>query len=262
MIIGKLVAIVLAVGVVLGLLFGSYYVVGPGTRGILITLGKPSTDVKMEGIGFKWPLASHIVPLSTRQQTNEVMAQAFSSDLQHVGVLVKVLYRTPESSIFNLYVKYEGDVFDSLVAPRVQEALKEVTALETAEGIAKKREVIKEKTLALSKSKIGDLLAIEDIVIEDVRLSKELEGAIEQKMVQEQEAAKARFTQQKAEVEARITIIKAEAEAKAIQIRGDALKDNKGVVDLMLLEKWNGITPSVVAGVNGPGMLLPIRGDK
>ncbi len=43
---------------------------------------------------------------------------------------------------------------------------------------------------------------IEDVVIENITLTKELEQAIEAKMVQEQEAAKSKYLQQRAQIEA------------------------------------------------------------
>ncbi len=53
------------------------------------------------------------------------------------------------------------------------------------------------------------MLLVEDVVIQNIDLSHELETAIEAKMVQEQEAAKAKFTQQKAQIEADTVVIKA-----------------------------------------------------
>ncbi len=161
--------------------------------------------------------------------------------------------------IVKTFQDYSGDPFDSLISPRVAEALKEVTALQSAEQIVKKREEIKAKALAAAKIKIGELLVIEDIVIQNVSLSKELETAIEAKMVQEQEAAKAKFIQQKAEIEANTAIIRAKGEAEAIRVRGRAVRESPGLVQLQIVEKWNGVSPLVVGG-NGSGanILLPL----
>jgi prohibitin 2 len=126
----------------------------------------------------------------------------------------------------------------------------------------KKREEIKSKTFLSPKAKIGDILVIEDLVIQDVSLSDELETAIEAKMVQEQEAAKAKFTQAKAEIEAQTAVIRARGEAEAIRIRGRAVQDNPGLVQLQIVEKWNGISPLVVGSGNGANVLLPIGNIK
>lgn len=236
------------------------FIIPPGHRGVLVTMGKVSSVFAPEGLGFKMPFITTVVPISVRQQTTVSTTECYSSDLQQITVELRVLYRIPESQIVKMFRDYYGDPFDSLIAPRISEALKEVTALQSAEQIVKKREEIKAKTLDSSRLKVGDLLVIEDVVIQDVKLSKELETAIEAKMVQEQEAAKAKFTQAKAEIEAQTAIIRAKGEAEAIRVRGRAVQDNPGLVQLQIVEKWNGISPLVIGGGGGGGanILLPI----
>jgi prohibitin 2 len=123
--------------------------------------------------------------------------------------------------------------------------------MQSAEQIVKKREEIKTQALASTREKLNNLLVIEDIVLENITLSKELETAIESKMVQEQEAAKARFTQQKSQIEADTAIIKARGEAEAIRIRGEALRDTPGLIQLQIVEKWDGRAPLVIGGSAG-----------
>lgn len=233
------------------------YVVDPGNRGVLVNMGSVSPVVLPEGMGGKTPWQS-VEEISVRQQTSGLKAQCFSSDLQQVNMDIKVLYRVPETSVIRVFKDYAGNPFESLVAPRVQEALKEITADRTAEQIVKTREEIKVKSLALAKLKVGDLLFVEDLVIENIDLSKDLEDAIEAKMVQQQEAAKAQFTQQKAEIEAATAVIKADGEAKAIRIRGQALRETPGYIDLQIVEKWDGKSPLVVGGGQGANILLPM----
>ena len=146
-----------------------------------------------------------------------------------------------------------------VIAPRVDEALKEVTKAHTAQEIVQKRSQVKERTLSAAREKIGTMLEVVDVVIEDISLSSKLEAAIERKMVQEQEANKAVFQQQKAQIEADTAIIQARGEAEAIQIRGDALSKNAAFIDLEIVERWNGATPRVVGGgMGGADMLLPL----
>ncbi|MBP6217858.1 MAG: prohibitin family protein [Oligoflexales bacterium] len=244
------------------LIFGGYFVIPPGHRGVLVTMGKVSPIFAPEGLGFKTPMITSVLPISVRQQTQSMREDCYSSDLQQINIELKVLYRFPESMIVRIFQDYAGDPFDSLIAPRVSEALKEVGALQSAEHIVKRREDVKIKALAAARNKVGDLIVIEDIVIQNVTLSKELEAAIEAKMVQEQEAAKAKFIQQKAEIEASTAIIRANGEAEAIRVRGKALQDSPGLVQLQIVEKWNGISPLVVGGGGSSGgaanILLPI----
>jgi prohibitin 2 len=237
------------------------YMVEPGTRGIKVTLGKAEDRFLPEGFGLKAPFITTVVPVNVRQKTMPVKADCFSSDLQQVSLEVRVLYRVPEQSVVQIYKEFAGDPFDSLIAPRVQEALKEVTALQTAEQIVKTREEIKLKAMAAAKLKIGTLLTVEDIVIRNIDLSNELERAIEAKMVAEQQAAQARFTQVQTQVEAETAIIRARGEAEAIKVRGEALKLNPAFLRLQIVERWNGKSPLVVpADVNNTGaaLLLPL----
>src|SRR5438445_3565822 len=192
----------------------SSYVVQPGYRGVQVTLGKVSPVFKPEGFGFKMPFISAVVPQSIRQQTAKFEADGYSSDLQQVKIDVRVLYRVPQASIVSIFREYAGDPFQTLIQPRVAEAIKELTALRSAEVIVQKREEVKSRTFELARKKVGDLLLLDDIVLENINLTKGLENAIEAKMVQEQEAARARFAQQQAQTEASTAVIKARGEAK------------------------------------------------
>jgi len=251
------IGILIFVFVVLG--STSTYIIQPGYRGVEVTLGSVSPSFKPEGFGLKKPFITTIIPVPVRQITQGIKAECFSSDLQQVFIDVTVLYRIPESSVVRIYKDFLGNPFESLIAPRVNEAIKEVTAQSTAESIVKKRDEIKSKALALTREKIGDLLFIEDVVIQNIGLSKELEHAIEQKMVQEQEAAKSKFIQQKAEIEANTVIIRAKGEAESIRIRGQALKESPKLIELQIVEKWDGKTPLVVGAGEGANILLPIN---
>jgi len=237
--------------------FSGTYVVEPGYRGVEVTMGRVSPTFKPEGFGLKAPFITSIYPTSIRQQTAEDKADCYSSDLQQINIELRVLFRIPEGSVVKLFQDYLGDPFESLVAPRVQEALKEVTALQSAEQIVKNREQIKSRALEISRKKLGQLLVLEDIVIENIALTKELEHAIEAKMVQEQEASKSKYLQQRAQIEADTSVIKAKGEAQSIVIRGQALKENPAFVDLQIVDKWDGLTPLVIGG--SENLVLPIQ---
>lgn len=235
------------------------YVVEPGHRGVEVLLGRVSPGYKPEGFGLKIPFVTRIVPLLIRQQTAKMTADCYSSDLQQVKIAVRVLYRVPESSVVAVYRDYAGEPFDALVKPRVAEALNEITARRSAELIVQKREEVKSQALESARRKVGDVLVLEDLVLEDINLTDALENAIEAKMVQEQEAARARFAQQQAQVEANTAVIKAKGEAESIALRGAALRENPSVLELQIIERWDGITPLVVGpGATGANMMLPL----
>lgn len=235
------------------------YVVEPGHRGVEVTMGKVSRVFKPEGFGFKLPFITMVSPQLIRQQTAQMQADCYSSDLQQVKIDVRVLYRVPESSVVSIFRDYSGEPFGSLIKPRVAEAINEITAQRTAELIVQKREEIKSKALETARKKVGDVLVIEDLVLEDITLTKSLENAIEAKMVQQQEAARARFAQQQVEIEASTVVIKARGEAESINLRGKALRENPSVLELQIVELWDGVTPLVVGpAATGANMILPL----
>jgi len=255
--IARLVGVALLIFVAILFASSGTYVVDPGFRGVEVTMGRVSSDFKPDGFGFKAPLVTSITPVSVRQQTAEDKAESYSSDLQQINIELRVLFRVPESSVVKLFRGYDGDVFQSLVAPRVHEALKEVVASQSAEQVVKNRENIKTRSLDLARKKIGTLLVVEDIVILNILLTKELEQAIEAKMVQEQEASKSKYLQQRAQIEADTAVIKAKGEAESIRIRGEALKQNPAFVELQIVDKWDGITPLVIG--SGDNIVMPLR---
>lgn len=245
-----------------------FHTIEPGNRGVVVTWGKVAPESLPPGFQWAGP-GTDFHDVSVRQRKEELKAPCFSSDLQDVNLEVVVLYRIPEARVVEIFTEYHGEPFDVLVAPRVLESVKEATASRSAEQIVKQREAVKTEALQSIRQKVGEILVVEDLTIQDIGLSPQLKAAIEAKMVQEQEAAKARYTTAKAEAEAETAraeakgeadaaLIRARAEAESIKIRGDALRQNGNVVELELIQKWNGVSPQIVTGAgSGVNILMP-----
>ncbi len=253
----RLIGVAILIFVVLIVGSAGTYIVQPGFRGVEVTMGRVSPQPKRDGFGFRAPFITTVHPVSIRQQTAQGKAECFSSDLQQVNIELRVLFRIPEAAVVKLFQDYHGEPFESLIDPRVQEALKEVTASQSAEQIVKGRELLKSRSLELVRKKVGSILEIEDIVIQNITLTRELERAIEAKMIQEQEAQRSKFVQQRAQIEADTAVIKAGGEAESIRIRGLALRENPAYLDLQVVEKWDGLVPLVIGG-GGEGLVFPL----
>ena len=111
--VAKLIGVAILIFVIVIALSTSSYVVQPGTRGVEVTLGKVSPVFKPEGFGFKTPFITSIARVTIRQQTREVNADCYSSDLQQVKMNLRVLYKIPEASVVQIYQGFAGDPFDS-----------------------------------------------------------------------------------------------------------------------------------------------------
>ncbi len=241
-------------------LFSAFHIVPPGHRGVSVTFGKVSPHARSEGITLKVPFVQTIYDFSVKQNTIEGNAAAFSSDLQTVQVAFKALYRLPENRVVQLFQEFQGDPYATLVEPRIQEELKQTTAIYRAEELVKNREKIKNEVLEKVQQSVGDWVTINDLAITNFDFTDELERAIEQKTIREQEALAKNFELDKARKEAEITVVNAEAEARSVKIKGEALKSSPEVISLEIVKKWNGVTPqSVVTTGGGASILLPVR---
>jgi len=244
----------------------SYRTVQPGCMGVRITLGTADQNPLGSGFYFVAPVISRIASVNVQVQSANFVAECFSSDLQTINANITVIFRNRPEKVVELYTKYQGDVLDSLLIPNTQEALKQVTALLTAENIVQQREQVKNKALKILQDKMAayGVASIDDLVIVNIDLSPQLEQAIEAKMVQQQRAAQAVYAQDQAKVDAATAIIRAEGEAKALQARGDALKQSPQALLLNIVEKWDGRAPAtLVLGGNEtmPSLLLNRSAD-
>lgn len=241
------------------LLPGSCSVIDPGHRGVSVTLGKVDPEAKGEGFILKKPWIEKIIEFPIQQQTVDGKTDCFSSDTQLVQVSYSVMYKIPESKVVELYQKYKGDPFDSLVKPRLEEQLKQITSAYKSEDLIKSREIVKGTLLTKLQKELAGIVDVQDVLIRNIDLSDLLETAIENKQVEEQKSLAKVYQLKAAEQEAQITIVKAKAEAESIKIAGDALKDNPAVLGLKIVEKWDGISPKYVGGTSGANILLPIE---
>jgi prohibitin 2 len=238
----------------------SFHIVPPGNRGISVTLGKVAPQFLPEGLNFKMPFVTTVVDMPVKQITVASKAEVFSSDLQNIEIEYSVLYRLPEHKVVQLYQQYAGDPYQSLVEPRVQEILKQLTSTFRAEDLVKNRERIKLGLVDRISSAVEEMVYINDLTVTNMQLSKMLEDAIEQKVIREQEALAKSFELDKAKKEAEITIVKAQAEAESIKIKGEAIKAAPDVIQLEIANKWDGKTPqSVVTTTGGANILLPLK---
>lgn len=260
-IIGVVLGVIAIIGIVI--VSSSFQVVEPGMRGVLVTLGTVDQTFRPEGLAFKTPLISTIHQMPIRQQSFDLDAESFSKDLQLMKVKARLLFRYNENMVVQLYKEYGGGIDASILEPKLQESIKEVTATRTAEAFVKSREEVKLMVVKVLKEKIGTLAVIDDVVLSNIDLSDQLEKAIEDKMVQEQKAGQAKFAQDQARIDAETAKIRAQGEADSIRIRSEALEKNPKIINLMIAEKWNGVSPLVVGqGAEGSNVILPLGKEK
>lgn len=246
---------------------GTFSTVGPGQRGILITLGKTSESVLGEGPHFKFPFISEIRTMSVRVHKSQDTSDAATRDMQRVTATVALNWTVNPESVGKMLreVGNEESIETNIIAPAVSEVLKAATAKMTAEEVLTKRIELK---ITIDESLIKRLsgygLIVKDISLVDLNFTKEFNHAVEQKQIAEQEAKQAAYVAEKATQDAVAAVNKAKGEAEAVLVNARAQSEGqkllkqtltKDVLTLEYLKKWDGKLPSVLTG-SGSGVML------
>ncbi len=246
----KLIGLGLIGLMVLITLWGSFYTVTSGERGLVLRFGQVQ-EVVTDGLHFKLPMIESVRIVDVRTQKAASPANAGTRDLQSVTTEVSVNYHLDGDTLADTYTRVGLDVESKIIAPRIQEIVKSVVARFSAEELLTKREDVKtEISAGLRNSLASYNIKVEDIQITNFSFSHSFDAAIEAKQTAEQNALKAKNDLERIKVEAQQKIAMAEAEARTIQIQAQAIKEQGGAeyVQLKAIEKWNGELPQVSSG--------------
>lgn len=227
-----------------------------------------------EGIHLVTPFQDKIVPLEVRTQKFEELATAASKDLQDVKTTVALnVFINPETA--NVLWKQVGaDYKNRIISPAIQETVKQVTAKYNAEELITKRPLAKLDIEDELKQRLGIYnLSIEQVSITNFQFSPDFTTAIEQKVVAEQSAQKAKNILVQIEVEAQqaeakavgeanANIAKANGESQAIETINKALANNPNYMEWLRTQKWNGVLPLVTSDGATPFIQIPLEGQK
>lgn len=224
-------------------------IVNAGERGVLMKFGAVQPEILEEGLHFVIPLVNTVKKLSVRVQSQEISAEASSKDLQDVYTDVALNWHIMPDRV-NLLFQQIGDersVVERIINPAVEEVLKAVMAMYTAEEIITKRGDVKQ---GVDETLIGRLapyyIAVDDLSLVHVHFSNRFSDAVEAKQVAEQEAKRAEFIALKAarEAEARVNLARGDAEAQRL-LRETLTPE---LLQRQAIEKWNGDLPLVIGG--------------
>ena len=241
-------------------LFSAMYTVESGTRKIVLTAGE-ATSVATEGLNFKMPFYQNTKEVDIKTHTASQNANAASKDLQTVSSTISINYRYNPEKLIDIYKNTGFDINESIIAPRIQETLKAVSARYSAEDLITQRESAKDDIdLILKKDLIKYNVIVEDIQLTEFNFSTGFNESIELKQTEQQNTLKAQNILQRKVIEAEQRIAQAKGEAEAIRIQAEAIQTSGGeeYVELKRIEKWNGVMPTYIAGDAG-NVLLGVK---
>lgn len=251
---------IIILALLFSLVWASFYQIESGTKGLVFTNGSLN-DVSDEGLHFKVPFIQRVqkIDVTTQTATADNM-QSASKDLQEVTAGVTINYHYDQTKLIDIYQQTRFDVENKIIKPRVQEALKAISAQYTAEQLIVNRADVKIKLDTLLRNE----LAKYHIIVDDVQLvhfdfSPEFNKAIEAKQTEVQNALKAKNILERTKIESEQRIAQAQGEAEAIRIQARAIQNQGGseYVQLKMIEKWDGKMPTVMTSSNSSLIINP-----
>ena len=237
--------------VIIILLFNTFYIVNAGERAVLVTLGNPSMDAKMEGLHFKIPIIQKAIIMDVKTQKYESELSAASLDLQEVTTKIAINYHLRPDAVPIIYKEIGIDYASRVIQPLESEANKEATAKFSAEQLITRRSEVRNMMVETLRTKLESRnIVVEDISIIDFKFSPSFTAAIENAQVQRQNSIAAENKLKQIEFEAKQRITQANGEAEAIRIQAAAIQSQGGkeYVQLQAINKWTGTLPLVTGG--------------
>lgn len=212
-----------------------------GHTGIVTTFGKVQDFTYEAGLHFKSPW-NEIIKLDNRNQKGTLELSCFSSDIQEVTMIYTINYQIEKTNAQTIYKTIGLTYYDTVIVPRVQEAVKAMTAQYDAENLVSSREELALKIEEVLKASLAEYnIELINTAIENIDFTDAFTTAVEEKQVAVQYKLKA-------EAEAAAKIISAQATADANALLETSITDK--ILMQQLIDKWDGKYPTVMADSN------------
>lgn len=280
---GKLIVIVLIAIAVLGTIidvcnpgYGWFATVQAGHVGVVERFGQVRESTLQPGFHLT-SYFEHVRPVDIRTQRHNYVTEAFSSDIQQVGLTIAVNENVSPEAAYKLYTTVGMNYLENLLEPRLMENAKVVISKYTAESLIANREKLSSEVLVKMQEDMAQYgIIVTAISIENIDFTDQYEAAIEAKQVATQEKQKAQTEQERmtmeetqqaerkriaAQAAADVQKINADAEAYAVQVKAEAESEaNKKLnasltselIEYNKILKWNGALPQFTGGETIP----------
>lgn len=268
---------ILGIIILLFIVSASVKIVDAGYRGVLLKFGAVDTSVALnEGIHFVTPFRDSVVQMEVRTQKTVENAASASKDLQDVTTQVALNYHLNPNSAQVVYQQLGFEYGNRVIAPAIQESVKQVTARFNAEELITMRETVKNQIEQQIKSRLAPYnILVDTISITEFQFSEQFRKAVEAKVEAQQRALQAQNDLRRIEIEAQqneakavgeqkanvarsegirqSNVLQAEGESQAIKIIDQQLRTSPTYLEWLKTQRWDGKLPLVTGGGGSAG---------
>lgn len=230
---GKIVIIGLLIAILIGTVidifnpsYGWCATVPAGHVGVVEEFGRVRESILQPGFHLTGYF-EHVHPVDIRTQRHNYQTEAFSSDIQQVGLAIAVNENISPDVAYKLYTTVGMNYLENLLEPRLMENVKVVISKYTAESLIANREKLSAEVLIKMQADMDQYgIYVSAISIENIDFTDQYEAAIEAKQVATQEKQKAQTEQERMtmeeEAKAKRAVIIANTEAEQAKIAAQA----------------------------------------